>query len=198
MANWTAIPDSNIDAGSPLRDVDLMALRDNTQFVKDTHGYQVFTASGTFTPPAGITSYRVIIVGGGGGGGRGAVYTGSGYSVGGSGGNGGAIETIVSGQSQASYNIIVGTGGAGGTTSGDGGAGSNSSAFGMTVGGGAGGSNATTFVAGTNGAAGSTPAAMIRGNASTPRLSFGYGTGGAGGSGNNGAAGKSGVVIIEW
>ena len=198
MANWTAIPDSNIDAGSPLRDVDLMALRDNTQFVKDTHGYQVFTASGTFTPPIGITSYRVIIIGGGGGGGRGAVI-GELTLSGGTGGSGGAIETIVSGQSQASYNIIVGTGGAGGTTSGGGGAGSNSSAFGMTVGGGSGGSNATAFAAGTNGAAGSTPAAMIRGNASTPRLSIGYGTGGAGGNGNNnGAAGKAGVVIIEW
>ena len=41
---------------------------------------------------------------------------------------------------------------------------------------------------------------MIRGNASTPRLSLGYGTGGAGGIGynNNGAAGEAGVVIIEW
>ena len=198
MANWTAIPDSNIDAGSPLRDVDLMALRDNTQFVKDTHGYQVFTASGTFTPPIGITSYRVIIVGGGGGGGRG-VYTGNNNAVSGSGGDGGAIETVASNQNQLSYAVIVGAGGAAGTASGNGGAGGNSSVFGLTVGGGGGGINANSPVSNLNGAAGSTPAAMIRGTASTPRLSLGYGTGGAGGNGgNNGAAGKAGVVIIEW
>ena len=202
MATWTDITDAALEPGKPARSVDALALRDNTQFVKDTHGYQVFTASGTFTPPAGITSYRVIIIGAGGGAGRG-VYSGNGNTVGGSGGSGGAIETVVSNQNQLSYAVIVGVGGAGGSASGNGGAGGDSSVFGLTVGGGGGGINAANRSASNlNGAAGSTPAAMIRGNASTPRLSIGYGTGGAGGAGgygnNNGAAGKAGVVIIEW
>ena len=192
MATWTNIPDTVLEPGKPARSVDALALRDNTQFVKDTHGYQVFTASGTFTPPIGITSYRVIIVGGGGGGGRGTPMAG-GDLVGGYGGSGGAIETVASNQNQLSYAVIVGAGGAAG------GAGGDSSVFGLTVGGGGGGINANTPVSNKNGAAGSTPAAMIRGNASTPRLSIGYGTGGAGGTGNNnGAVGKAGVVIIEW
>ena len=197
MATWTDITDAALEPGKPARSVDALALRDNTQFVKDTHGYQVFKASGTFTPPAGITSYRVIIIGGGGGAGRG-VYSGNNNTVGGSGGSGGAIETVVSNQNQLSYAVIVGVGGAGGSASGNGGAGGDSSVFGLTVGGGGGGINSDRSAPNPNGAAGSTPAAMIRGTAITPRFNFGYGSGGAGGSGNNGAAGKAGVVIIEW
>ena len=192
MANWTAIPDNNIDAGSPLRDVDLMALRDNTQFVKDTHGYQVFTASGTFTPPAGITSFRLIMIGGGGGGGTGYHNITDTPRFGGSGGSGGAIETVVSNKTSVSYVITVGAGGSANN------AGSASTAFGLSVGGGGGGTNATTLANGATGANGTTPAAMIRGTAITPRFNFGYGLGGAGGSSNNGAAGKAGIVIIEW
>ena len=193
MTNWTDISDTVLEPGKPARSIDVLALRDNTQFVKDTHGYQVFTSSGTFTAPAGITSFRLIMIGGGGGGGTGYTNINETTMLGGSGGSGGAIETVVSNQTSASYTITVGAGG------GVNNAGGASVAFGLSVDGGGGGKNAANGVNGANGAAGSTPAAMIRGNASTPRLSIGYGTGGAGSTGNNnGAAGKAGVVIIEW
>ena len=193
MTNWTDISDTVLEPGKPARSIDVLALRDNTQFVKDTHGYQVFTSSGTFTAPAGITSFRLIMIGGGGGGG------GTGYHnitdtprFGGSGGSGGAIETVVSNKTSVSYVITVGAGGSANN------AGSASTAFGLSVGGGGGGTNATTLANGATGANGTTPAAMIRGTAITPRFNFGYGLGGAGGSSNNGAAGKAGIVIIEW
>lgn len=73
--------------------------------------------------------------------------------------------------------------------------GGSSSVFGLVVGGGRGG--AVRGGSGSNGANGSTPAAMIRGTATTPRLNIGYGVGGGGNVGN-GEAGKAGVVIIEW
>lgn len=194
MATWTNISDTVLEPGKPARSVDALALRDNTQFVKDTHGYQVFKSSDTFTPPAGITSFRVIIIGGGGGGGRGYFTVGTGGN-GGNGGNGGAIETVVSGMTNSNYAVVVGVAGAGGTSvnGGSGGNGGSSSVFGLVVGGGSGGDGADA-----NGADGSTPAAMIRGTAATPRLNIGYGIAGTGGAGRNGVAGKAGVVIIEW
>ena len=78
---------------------------------------QIFTASGTFTAPTGITKVYLSIIGGGGGGGSGR------------GGGGGAGQctlnkpyTVVAGNS---YTVTIGAGGAGGT-------GSNGSAGGTT------------------------------------------------------------------
>ena len=192
MATWTNISDTVLEPGKPARSIDALALRDNTAFVKDTHGYQVFTSSGTFTPPVGITSFRVIIIGGGGG-------AGYGYQIGESGnagGDGGAIETVVSGMTNSNYAVVVGAAGAGGGITG--GNGGSSSVFGLVVGGGSGGvSNA---YGGARGANGSTPPAMIRGTAATPRLNIGYGGGGFAGNSSTAvsATGKAGVVIIEW
>jgi hypothetical protein len=73
---------------------------------------QLFTASGTFTVPSGVTSLKVTAVGGGGGGGAGT----AGNPITGGGGGGGAVcvgyVTVTSGASVA---VTVGQGGTGGT-----------------------------------------------------------------------------------
>ena len=68
-----------------------------------------FTASGTWTAPAGVTSAQVILVGGGGGGGGGS------QDIAGGGGAGGQVIvrnlTVVPG---TTYNVTIGAGGQGG------------------------------------------------------------------------------------
>ena len=94
------------------------------------------TGSSTFTVSTGGTVYYAIVAGGGGGG----------WGFGGGAGGGGVVvgqTTLTAG----TYTIVVGTGGAGGTSSNGyaGLNGSNSTAFGFTaVGGGGGGSNYTS------------------------------------------------------
>lgn len=126
---------------------------------------QVFTASGTWTRPAGAI-FTVVEVQGGGGGGGGAASTGAGAaSCGGGGGGGefarGAFSAATTGTSQA---VTVGPGGttgpAGGTGTGQAGTGGTSS-FGALVtaiggAGGDGGSSSTTNFAGGVGGLGGT------------------------------------------
>jgi len=69
---------------------------------------QVFTSSGTWTKPAGITKVRVEVVGGGGGGGY--------QSSGGGGGGGGTAIELIDVTSITSETITRGGGGAGGTS----------------------------------------------------------------------------------
>jgi hypothetical protein len=80
---------------------------------------QVFTSSGTFTVPAGVTKVKVTVVGGGGGGGNGSGANGN---RGSGGGGGGAAIKIISGLTPTStVTVTVGSGGAavsaGGTSS---------------------------------------------------------------------------------
>ncbi len=89
---------------------------------------QIFTASGTWTKPAGCTRVRVRVVAGGGAGG-GAVATGAGQcSAGAGGGGGGLADEVIDVTSTSSETVTVGAGGAGvaGTSGGAGG----SSSFG--------------------------------------------------------------------
>lgn len=84
---------------------------------------QVFTADGTYTPTSGMTHCVIECVGGGGGGGASSTCSGSQVSVG-SGGNSGVYarkfsDAATIGASQA---VTIGTGGAGGTAPGGGGA----------------------------------------------------------------------------
>lgn len=121
---------------------------------------QVFTTSGTFTIPAGITSVKWTIVGAGGGGGG---LNGSGG--GGGGAAGGTARKLASGYTPGNtITVTVGTGGAGGYGSGSGtgasgGVGGSSSISSgtqtiMTVtalGGGGGNAGGVAYIGGTGG-----------------------------------------------
>jgi hypothetical protein len=187
---------------------------------------QVFTSSGTFTVPTGITKVKATVVGGGGGGGG---------SSGGGGAAGGASIEIISGLTPGNtVTVTVGTGGAGGAANGstNGGTG-NTSSFGAfcSATGGAGGV-ATGALTNALGGIGSGGDLNIRGGPGVAVLAIygcpltyaganggnsilgGGGTGqpgvspstaggayGGGGGGNNGfvgGAGGAGVVIVEW
>ena len=84
---------------------------------------QVFTSSGTWTKPAGISTIKVYCTGGGGGGGG----HGTTDDLGAAGGAGGTAIKIYDVTSTSSVAVTVGTGGAGGTTTNDGSAGVASS-----------------------------------------------------------------------
>ena len=75
-------------------------------------GATVFTSSGTFTIPSGVTAVKATIVGGGGGGGRG-----NGQSAGGGGGGGAAIKYLTSLTAGNTISVTVGGAGTGRTGS---------------------------------------------------------------------------------
>jgi hypothetical protein len=141
---------------------------------------QVFSASGNFTVPAGVTRIKVRLVGGGGGGGSGSTSQG-----GGGGGAGGYAEGVYTVTPGASIAVTIGAGGTagiyGGTVSGQGG----STIFGSycSATGGLGGLAAATYAYGGAGGAGTGGAINEPG---------GYGTDGNAGSlmfpGNGGAS----------
>ena len=118
---------------------------------------QLFTSSGTFTVPAGITQVKVTVIGGGGGGGG---ANANGYVVGGGGGGGGGSIRLVTGLTPGG--TVAVTVGAGGTAANDtaGGSGGTSSfgAFCSATGGSGGGrrlsSVDTRFVSGATAAVG--------------------------------------------
>lgn len=156
------------------------------------HGIQVFTASGTFVVPNGITKIYISMAGGGGGGGR---------VVGSAGGGGGGSSvinlpyTVVPGNN---YTVTIGAGGAGSTSNGVSGSDGGTTSFDGTITC-PGGSGGTPTVGGNGGvggynASGSTPGTyrLAGGNGGT---SPGNPIGGAGGGtafGSGGAAGSSG------
>lgn len=174
---------------------------------------QVFTSSGTFTVPAGITRVRVYVTGGGGGG----------VSWAGGGGGGTAIKIISGLTPGANIAVTVGQGGVGQAgTAGTGGTSSFGSYCSATGGegavdnnyGGAGGvgingdlnltgggasGNGTTSGLGNNfGGGGSSfwggGAPAANGLNSIPRPAGNYGGGGSGYQGS----GSAGVVVVEY
>lgn len=156
---------------------------------------QIFTASGTFTAPLGITKVFVTLVAGGGGGGQG-----NGGNGGGGGGSGAfALSvpyTVIPGNA---YTVTVGTGGAMGAPGGTGG---NSSFDGqLSVNGGVGGVLGGS--GGTGGAGGAAHAYAIDASGVTAGI-LGYISiaGGAGGNhsgttggGSGGSLGFAGVAM---
>lgn len=184
---------------------------------------QVFTSSGTFTIPTGVTGIYVEVIGGGGGGGGNNGWDND------AGGGGGASYTrqwysgLTAGNT---LTITVGAAGTAGTITGAGGAGGASSVASGTQtvvtcnsnGGGGGGpaGNGTNGTQGTGGAAGTTTFLSLLGGAGNdPGLAgkvyiwgqaggtspTGYGNGGGGRSATqtgSGYAGRGGIVIINY
>jgi hypothetical protein len=74
-------------------------------------GQQVFTSSGTFIPPAGVTDVCVVAVGGGGGG---MHYGCCSYAMMGGGGGGLGYKNGISVTAGNNYSVVVGQGGIGG------------------------------------------------------------------------------------
>jgi len=111
---------------------------------------QIFTSSGTWTVPTGVTQAKVIAIGGGGGGGGGSSGA---NSAGAGGGGGGYADANVTGLTPgANITITVGAAGTSGAVNTTGGTGGNSS-FSTTVvaGGGAGGGGTSSGAAGAGG-----------------------------------------------
>lgn len=135
----------------------------------------VFTATGTWVCPRGVTGVLVDIVAAGGGGGGQANNTGAGGAGGGGAGAKNVASTVVP---MTGYTVTVGTGGAGGVQNNAGSTGGTSSFNGISKTGGSGGQPGAATVGGGGGAAGDATA----------------GAGGGGGNGgNNGTAGSTGT-----
>lgn len=174
---------------------------------------QVFTASGTWTRPAGVDIVYAKIWGGGGGGGA---------TNGGGGGSGGYAEGLIA--VTADVTVTIGAAGSGGVhVGGSGASGGNSTFVGtttLTANGGAGGqtssiggnggsaSGGTINMTGFNGTSQSNgPGAYSPygigfggvGIAPVGNNAGGYGAGGGGGNAtNSGGAGTGGYCIIYW
>jgi hypothetical protein len=129
------------------------------------HGLQEFTASDSFTVPAGVNQIVVFVCGGGGGGGSGYGYTSGGNGGGGGGAGACAIARVTVTPGQV-LTVTVGAGGAGGpqvprgAVGQSGSPGGASSVTGTNVnvvgGGGAGGTNASySYTIGYGGSVGS-------------------------------------------
>jgi len=171
---------------------------------------QVFTSSGTFTVPAGITKVKATVVGGGGGG--------SALSGGAAGAGGTAIEIISGLTPGGTVAVTVGGGGAGGSTGGSAGGTGGTSSFGAfcSATGGVGnvygtgingnggiGSGGNLNFAGGPGASGTGGCSFFGGGGTylANRDARAYGGGGGGGSDESsapGGNGSAGVVVVEW
>lgn len=180
---------------------------------------EIFSSSGSWPVPAGVTSIIVTVIGGGGGGG-GSTISGQ---AGGFGGNGGVGVALIQNPS-GTIVVTIGSGGTGSNTAG--GTAGGTSSFGSFVSctGGAGGDLNGGYIQGVSGVATigggattlstriqSTPEVVegILPNSGTGASPFAYSTTapyGAGKGGypetntvaNNAAGGVGGAVVIEW
>lgn len=179
---------------------------------------QLFTSSGTFTIPTGVTALKVAVVGGGGNGGEGD-NSGIGWgNYGGGGGSGGSSLAYLTGLTSG-LTLTVTVGGIGGTSSVA--SGSQSITTIQCTGGGTGGwgggngnlqGSAGTASGGTlningqtgQGSAGGSSVGLGGlgggfGRSDAPAYAFGGGGGGSPpASGRGGSGGYQGIVSIEW
>jgi len=174
---------------------------------------QVFTASGTYTPTAGKTTFLAFVTGGGGGG-AGGNNTDPGKG-GGGGGGGSGFRVYTSAEMGSTAAITFGAGGAAGGAGGSGSAGGTSqvdpAGTGLTLsafgggGGNAGVVSSSDGAAGTGGGSTNSYVAITGydGNGTSKGYSFWAAGAGKGGDGtvsfSSGTAGTAGVVfILEW
>ncbi len=188
-----------------------------------TPGFQLFTSSGVFTPPSGVTTVRVLAVGGGaggggghqGGGGSGFVrygsYTLSGavtitVGAGGAGAQGSGDNNYpsgVAGGASTFGSFLTAAGGSPttgvntpGGNGGSGGGGSGNSGAGAAGGSNGGGGSGSTYTGGTGqGSAGLGPFTSMF--TSLTRNTFTAGAGGAGGTSSHGGGGGGGGVLMN-
>ena len=168
---------------------------------------QVFTTSGNFTVPQGVTSLIVELWGAGGGGGTNSYNLNyPGVTVGGCGAYGKSQVTVNEGQT---YNILVGLGGNGVTSYSNVGGTGGTTSFGNLIyctGGNGGSSNGSGTSNGTTNAILTCPPAgngMASGNGALVgyAVNHGYGNGGNGIQGsccNYSGQGQNGLLIIYW
>lgn len=177
---------------------------------------QVFTGSGTFTVPAGVTEIYVEVYGasGGGGGGGDGDNAGTFGMRGGQGAAGGLAAGVLSVTPGAQHTTTIGTAGAAGVGNGGAGGGGSVTSFssGATLlqanggGGGAGGPAAVATWGSSTVAAPGTPGGASIGASVTGVTRTGAGgAGGSGGAGDGttgggaaGAAGQAGMIIIYY
>jgi hypothetical protein len=176
---------------------------------------QLFTATGTWTAPAGVGLVFVTLVGGGGGGSTG---------IAGGGGGAYAIRKGFKVTATSTYNVTVGAGGGsniaggassfagdsttitanGGTNGGAGSAGGTASGTDITAVTTTPGSNTLTLAGGNGtaqGSGGGSPFGTggIRGTDGVAGTNgTGYGSGGGGNNGGSGGSGAGGMVYLEW
>lgn len=104
---------------------------------------QVFTSSGTWTVPAGVTKAKVTVIGGGGGGGGCGSASGNNRYGNGGGGGGGSIEVVTGLTPGASVTVTVGAGGTAASNANGGSGGTSSFGAFLSATGGAGGTIVT-------------------------------------------------------
>jgi hypothetical protein len=159
----------------------------------------VFTSSGSWTVPSGVST--ILVSGCAGGGGGGANST----SGGGGGGGGQAkIKQSISVTAGHSLSITIGGGGSGGSTNGSAGgtttivdSTSSTTLLSLSAGSGAtGGSGGSGYPSGNNSGSGASTAFGGGGN-NNGSGAYGYGSGGGGGT-STGGAGAPGIIIIEY
>lgn len=159
----------------------------STTYTFGLYTYELFTASGTYTPPTGITSVDVLVVAGGGAGGSTSTFDGAG---GGGGAGGVKWSTAVAVTAGVGCAVTVGAGGTAGAAPTNG---TDSSFVGSAVtvtstGGGKGGSASTGT--GANGGSGGGGSGGANGSGG---VVAGTGTAGQGNDGGTGAANSTAV-----
>lgn len=186
---------------------------DNTWASAGGGGQQIFTSSGTFTIPSGVSRVKVTVVGGGGGSGS---ATNSASAGGGSGAT--CIKYLTGLTPGNTLTVTVGAGGGAGSTGGTSSVASGTQTITtLSAGGGSGTAAAASYTSGGNGGSASggdintagapgvwsnfTYITLGVGGIST--LGKSYGSGGNGVYNNNcatssGNPGSQGIVIFEW
>lgn len=185
---------ARLDCGSiSASTIRVLTINDNDCTLGKGPTIQVFAASGTYTPTAGMRLCKVTVIGGGGGAGG---AKDSGGATGGGGAGGCSVKYVSAATVGASQAVTVGTGGAGGSgaTGANGSAGNNSS-FGAIC-------SATGGALSTGSTGGTITNGGLGGIGSSGDLNFAGGAGNTGnavqgGNGGNSFMGAGGLGVLD-